>query len=168
VPWVGPNTSATGRSPAIRRAVRQRGLVRNPAPVARFGTYVVNPDCTSSQRFEPRPVVIEDRFVIVDDGRESGRRSSRRQSQWSPPSPSGFTRADSTGRRPGRPRGWRRSVVAPAVRLVTTKNSPGRGRLDSCRWMEVPRSDCSAEIHSATDRYLEGGRSDPATCRTSR
>lgn len=36
-----------------------------------FGTYVVNPDCTGSQRFEPRPgVVIEDRFVIVDNGRE--------------------------------------------------------------------------------------------------
>jgi len=31
----------------------------------------VNPDCTGTQRFEPRPgVVIEDRFVIVDDGRE--------------------------------------------------------------------------------------------------
>ena len=36
-----------------------------------FGTYEVNPDCTGSMRFEPRPgVVIEDRFVIVDDGRE--------------------------------------------------------------------------------------------------
>ena len=36
-----------------------------------FGTYEVNPDCTGSMRFEPRPgVVVEDRFVIVDDGRE--------------------------------------------------------------------------------------------------
>ncbi len=36
-----------------------------------FGTYEVNPDCTGSMRFEPRPgVVIEDRFVIVDGGRE--------------------------------------------------------------------------------------------------
>jgi hypothetical protein len=36
-----------------------------------FGTYEVNADCTGSMRFEPRPgVVIEDRFVIVDDGRE--------------------------------------------------------------------------------------------------
>lgn len=35
------------------------------------GTYEVNLDCTGRQRFEPRPgVVIEDRFVIVDDGRE--------------------------------------------------------------------------------------------------
>ena len=35
------------------------------------GTYEVNADCTGTQRFEPRPgVVIEDRFVIVDDGQE--------------------------------------------------------------------------------------------------
>jgi hypothetical protein len=36
-----------------------------------FGTYQVNPDCTGSARFEPGPgIVIEERLVIVDDGRE--------------------------------------------------------------------------------------------------
>ena len=36
-----------------------------------FGTYEVNPDCTGSIRVEPRPgVVVEERLVIVDDGRE--------------------------------------------------------------------------------------------------
>jgi hypothetical protein len=36
-----------------------------------FGTYHVNPDCTGSATFEPRPgLVIEERLVIVDNGRE--------------------------------------------------------------------------------------------------
>jgi hypothetical protein len=36
-----------------------------------FGTYEVNEDCTAVTRFEPGPgVIIEERLVIVDDGRE--------------------------------------------------------------------------------------------------
>ena len=36
-----------------------------------FGTYEVNPDCTGIARFEPgQGILIEDRLVIVDDGRE--------------------------------------------------------------------------------------------------
>lgn len=36
-----------------------------------FGTYEVNPDCTGTIRAQPLPgVVIEERLVIVDDGRE--------------------------------------------------------------------------------------------------
>ena len=36
-----------------------------------FGTYQVNPDCTGSARFEPGPgIVIQERLVIVDNGRE--------------------------------------------------------------------------------------------------
>ena len=36
-----------------------------------FGTYEVNPDCTGIIRAQPLPgVVVEERMVIVDDGRE--------------------------------------------------------------------------------------------------
>ena len=36
-----------------------------------FGTYEVNPDCTGLVRFQPGPgIFIEERLVIVDDGRE--------------------------------------------------------------------------------------------------
>ena len=36
-----------------------------------FGTYEVNPDCTGIIRFQPLPgVLIEERLVIVDNGRE--------------------------------------------------------------------------------------------------
>ena len=36
-----------------------------------FGTYEVNPDCTGIARFESAPgVPIEERLVIVDNGRE--------------------------------------------------------------------------------------------------
>jgi hypothetical protein len=36
-----------------------------------FGTYDVNPDCTGNILSEPRPgIVIEERLVVVDDGRE--------------------------------------------------------------------------------------------------
>jgi hypothetical protein len=36
-----------------------------------FGTYEVSPDCTGIARFQPGPgVLIEERLVIVDDGRE--------------------------------------------------------------------------------------------------
>jgi hypothetical protein len=36
-----------------------------------FGTNQVNPDCTGSARFEPGPgTVIEERLVIVDNGRK--------------------------------------------------------------------------------------------------
>ena len=36
-----------------------------------FGTYEVNADCTGIVRFQPAPgVVIEERLVIVDNGRE--------------------------------------------------------------------------------------------------
>jgi hypothetical protein len=37
-----------------------------------FGTYEVNEDCTATTRFEPGPgVVIEERLVVVDGGREA-------------------------------------------------------------------------------------------------
>jgi hypothetical protein len=36
-----------------------------------FGTYEVNPDCTGIIRFQPGPgILIEERLVIVDNGRE--------------------------------------------------------------------------------------------------
>jgi hypothetical protein len=36
-----------------------------------FGTYEVNADCTGIARFQPGPgILIEERMVIVDDGRE--------------------------------------------------------------------------------------------------
>lgn len=36
-----------------------------------FGTYEVNPDCTASTRFQPGPgILVEERTVIVDNGRE--------------------------------------------------------------------------------------------------
>lgn len=36
-----------------------------------FGTYEVNPDCTGIARFQPGPgILIEERLVIVDNGRE--------------------------------------------------------------------------------------------------
>ena len=36
-----------------------------------FGTYEVNPDCTGVIRFQPFPnVLIEERLVVVDNGRE--------------------------------------------------------------------------------------------------
>jgi hypothetical protein len=36
-----------------------------------FGTYEVRPDCTGIARFEPAPgILIEERLVIVDNGRE--------------------------------------------------------------------------------------------------
>lgn len=36
-----------------------------------FGTYQVNPDCTAVGRLEPAPgIVVEERMVIVGDGRE--------------------------------------------------------------------------------------------------
>ena len=36
-----------------------------------FGTYEVNADCTGIIRFQPAPgILIEERLVIVDDGRE--------------------------------------------------------------------------------------------------
>jgi len=35
------------------------------------GTYIVNADCTGSTRFEPAPgIVIEERTVVLDNGRE--------------------------------------------------------------------------------------------------
>jgi len=36
-----------------------------------FGTYEVSPDCTGIARFQPGPgILIEERLVIIDDGRE--------------------------------------------------------------------------------------------------
>jgi hypothetical protein len=36
-----------------------------------FGTYEVSPDCTGIARFQPGPgILLEERLVIVDDGRE--------------------------------------------------------------------------------------------------
>jgi len=36
-----------------------------------FGTYEVSPDCTGISRFQPGPgILLEERMVIVDDGRE--------------------------------------------------------------------------------------------------
>jgi hypothetical protein len=49
-----------------------KGSVTGTVPDSQgAGTYEVNADCTGSVRFEPAPgVVIEERLVIVDDGRE--------------------------------------------------------------------------------------------------
>jgi len=51
-----------------------KGSISGSGPVDRegFGTYQVNEDCTGAHelQFPGSPVVIRDRFVIVDDGRE--------------------------------------------------------------------------------------------------
>ena len=49
-----------------------KGSVTGTVPDAQsVGTYEVNADCTGVARFQPAPgVLIEERLVIVDDGRE--------------------------------------------------------------------------------------------------
>jgi hypothetical protein len=49
-----------------------KGSITGTNPDAEgFGTYEVNPDCTGVIRFQPFPgVLIEERLVIVDNGRE--------------------------------------------------------------------------------------------------
>ena len=49
-----------------------KGSITGPNPDAQgFGTYEVNPDCTGVIRFQPLPgVLIEERLVVVDSGRE--------------------------------------------------------------------------------------------------
>ena len=49
-----------------------KGSITGTVPDSQgFGTYEVNPDCTGIVRFQPGPgIVIEERLVIVDDGRE--------------------------------------------------------------------------------------------------
>ena len=49
-----------------------KGSITGPKPDSQsVGTYEVNPDCTGVIRAEPLPgVVIEERMVIVDNGRE--------------------------------------------------------------------------------------------------
>ena len=49
-----------------------KGSVTGTVPDSQgFGTYEVNADCTGIVRFQPAPgVLIEERLVIVDDGRE--------------------------------------------------------------------------------------------------
>ena len=49
-----------------------KGSITGTAPDAQgFGTYEVNPDCTGIIRFQPGPgILIEERLVIVDNGRE--------------------------------------------------------------------------------------------------
>jgi hypothetical protein len=49
-----------------------KGSITGTVPDAQgFGTYEVNPDCTGAVRFQPGPgILIEERLVVVDDGRE--------------------------------------------------------------------------------------------------
>ena len=49
-----------------------KGSLTGTVPDAQgFGTYAVNADCTGIIRFQPAPgILIEERLVIVDDGRE--------------------------------------------------------------------------------------------------
>jgi hypothetical protein len=49
-----------------------KGSITGTVPDSQgFGTYEVNPDCTGIIRFQPGPgILIEERLVIVDDGRE--------------------------------------------------------------------------------------------------
>ena len=49
-----------------------KGSITGTVPDSQgFGTYEVNPDCTGIVRFEAGPgLVIEERLVIVDNGRE--------------------------------------------------------------------------------------------------
>ena len=49
-----------------------KGSIAGTNPDAHgFGTYEVNPDCTGIIRFQPGPgILIEERLVIVDNGRE--------------------------------------------------------------------------------------------------
>jgi hypothetical protein len=49
-----------------------KGSIVGPVPDSQgFGTYEVSPDCTGSIRFEPAPgILLEERLVIIDDGRE--------------------------------------------------------------------------------------------------
>lgn len=49
-----------------------KGSITGTVPDSKgFGTYEVNPDCTGIIRFQPGPgILIEERLVIVDSGRE--------------------------------------------------------------------------------------------------
>ena len=49
-----------------------KGSITGTVPDSQgFGTYEVNPDCTGIIRFQPGPgILIEERLVIVDNGRE--------------------------------------------------------------------------------------------------
>jgi hypothetical protein len=49
-----------------------KGSITGTVPDSQgFGTYEVNPDCTGLIRFQPGPgILLEERLVIVDDGRE--------------------------------------------------------------------------------------------------
>ncbi len=49
-----------------------KGSITGTVPDSQgFGTYEVNPDCTGVIRFQPGPgILIEERLVIVDNGRE--------------------------------------------------------------------------------------------------
>ena len=49
-----------------------KGSITGTVPDSQsFGTYEVNPDCTGIIRFQPVPgILIEERLVIVDNGRE--------------------------------------------------------------------------------------------------
>jgi hypothetical protein len=49
-----------------------KGSITGTVPDSQgFGTYSVNPDCTGVIRFQPGPgILIEERLVIVDNGRE--------------------------------------------------------------------------------------------------
>ena len=57
---------------SFSQASNVKGSITGTVPDAQgFGTYDVNADCSGIVRFLPAPgVVIEERMVIVDDGRE--------------------------------------------------------------------------------------------------
>src|SRR5580765_124765 len=56
----------------IRQIDNVKGSVTGIVPDRQgFGTYEVSPDCTGIARFQPGPgILLEERLVIVDDGRE--------------------------------------------------------------------------------------------------
>jgi hypothetical protein len=56
----------------ISQVSNVKGSITGTVPDAQsIGTYEVNADCTGIARFQPAPgVLIEERLVIVDDGRE--------------------------------------------------------------------------------------------------
>ena len=56
----------------FRQVSNVKGSITGTVPDSQgFGTYEVNPDCTGIIRFQPGPgILIEERLVIVDNGRE--------------------------------------------------------------------------------------------------
>lgn len=70
--WIGITLKNYDGAGNVTNLENVKGSIRGLATDRRsVGTYKVNADCTGSTRFEPVPgIIVEGRFVIVDDGNE--------------------------------------------------------------------------------------------------